>query len=82
MTMATVSIAEAKDRLPALVSAAQAGETIVITRHGKPVAELRPPSGPKTYDPASIDWIERQLAGISVPETDSLKLLREMRDEE
>jgi prevent-host-death family protein len=80
--MATVSIAEAKDRLPALVSAAQGGETITITRHGKPVAELRPLSGPVQCDPKSIDWIEAQLAKMPQPKTDSLALLRQMRDDE
>lgn len=35
-----VSIKEAKDTLPALVRAVEAGEQIVITRNGKPVAEM------------------------------------------
>jgi prevent-host-death family protein len=35
-----VSIREAKDKLPALVRAAEDGEQIVITRNGRPVAEL------------------------------------------
>lgn len=37
-----VSIAEAKNRLPELIRAMEDGEQIVITRHGKPVAELAP----------------------------------------
>jgi prevent-host-death family protein len=37
-----VSIAEAKNRLPELVRAVEAGECVVITRHGKPVAQLAP----------------------------------------
>jgi prevent-host-death family protein len=40
--MRTVSVAEAKDRLPELIRAVEAGEKIVITRHGRPVAELAP----------------------------------------
>jgi prevent-host-death family protein len=35
-----VSIKEAKDTLPALLRAVEAGEDIVITRNGKPVVEL------------------------------------------
>lgn len=35
-----VSIAEAKNRLPELIRAAEQGEQIVITRHGKPVAQI------------------------------------------
>jgi len=37
-----VSIAEAKNRLPELIRAVEGGEKIVITRHGKPVAQLGP----------------------------------------
>ncbi len=38
-----VSIAEAKDRLSALIRAVAGGEKVVITRHGKPVAQIAPP---------------------------------------
>lgn len=38
-----VSTAMAKDRLTELLRAAEAGERVVITRHGKPVAQLVPP---------------------------------------
>ena len=37
-----VSIAEAKNRLPELIRAVEGGEKIVITRHGKPVAQITP----------------------------------------
>jgi prevent-host-death family protein len=43
-----ISMAEAKNRLPELVRAVEAGEEVTITRHGKPVAQLTPPAeGPK-----------------------------------
>ena len=38
--MAHVSIAEAKASFAHLVARAEAGERIVITRHGKPVAQV------------------------------------------
>jgi prevent-host-death family protein len=38
-----VSIAEAKNRLPELIRAVEGGEQVVITRHGKPVAQIAPP---------------------------------------
>jgi antitoxin (DNA-binding transcriptional repressor) of toxin-antitoxin stability system len=42
-----VSIAEAKERLPELIHAVEEGENVVITRDGKPVAQiaLPPPAG-------------------------------------
>jgi prevent-host-death family protein len=38
-----VSTAEAKNRLPELIRAVEAGEQVVITRHGRPVAQIAPP---------------------------------------
>jgi len=38
-----VSIVEAKNRLPELIRAVENGEKVVITRHGKPVAQIAPP---------------------------------------
>jgi prevent-host-death family protein len=38
-----VSIAEAKNRLPELIRAVENGEEVVITRHGKPVAQISVP---------------------------------------
>jgi prevent-host-death family protein len=40
--MSTVSIKEAKDRLTALARRVEKGETIVITRNGKPILDLVP----------------------------------------
>lgn len=37
-----VSIAEAKNRLPELIRAVEEGEKVIITRHGKPVAQIAP----------------------------------------
>lgn len=38
-----VSVAEAKNRLTQLIREVEQGELIVITRNGKPVAQLAPP---------------------------------------
>jgi prevent-host-death family protein len=43
MIFMDVSIAEAKNRLTELIRAVEQGEQVVITRHGKPVAQLTPP---------------------------------------
>jgi prevent-host-death family protein len=40
------SVAEAKNRLPSLIDKAMSGEEVVITRHGKPVIELKPTAQP------------------------------------
>jgi prevent-host-death family protein len=38
-----VSVAEAKNRLSELLRSVEAGEDVLITRNGKPVAQLVPP---------------------------------------
>jgi len=38
-----VSTAEAKNRLTELIRIAEGGEQVVITRHGRPVAQIAPP---------------------------------------
>lgn len=43
--MITIGIFEAKAHLGQLVQAASEGEVVVLTRRGKPVAEIRPPEG-------------------------------------
>ena len=40
--MTTVSIREARDRLTALARRVEKGETVVVTRNGKPVFDLVP----------------------------------------
>ncbi len=50
-----VSIAEAKNRLPELIRAVEAGSAVVITRHGKPVAQLTP---------APVDRRQVRLGGM------------------
>ena len=47
-----ISVKEAKNRLSELLHLAEAGETIVLTRHGKPVADLTPHKEKK----GGINW--------------------------
>ncbi len=59
--MATYSVAEAKNRLPALIDKAIGGEQVVITRHGKPVAELharhQPSVKPSKAARPMLEWL-------------------------
>ena len=43
--MITIGIFEAKANLGQLVQSASEGEVVVLTRRGKPVAEIRAPEG-------------------------------------
>ncbi len=80
--MATYSVADAKSGLPSLIDRANDGEEVIITRHGKPVAELRPVTGAVTRDVAvSHDWLHaRRRARKSVGMT-SVELLNLIYDD-
>ena len=80
MPVSSYSVADAKNNLPALLSASERGEHVTITRYGRPVAELRPvASGPKRVSAASIDWLEAQLASLPPASEDSVAQLDALR---
>jgi antitoxin (DNA-binding transcriptional repressor) of toxin-antitoxin stability system len=65
--MATYGVAEAKNNFTHLLDRVEGGERVVITRHGKPVAEIiKTPALPPAID------LERRLA--------ALEKLRQMRE--
>jgi prevent-host-death family protein len=76
--MTSISVAEAKARLSDLVSRAEDGEELVITRHGKPVARLVPVK--KT--PTAFPSLKAFRASMPKATTPSVVLLRGMRDDE
>ncbi len=79
--MSTHSVAEAKNKLPELIDRALRGEGIVITRHGRPVAELRPipePGRPITQE--DLEWLAARRVEQREPPIDSVTLVRQMRD--
>lgn len=63
-----VSIAEAKNRLSQLVRAAEGGESVVITRNGRPVAQLTPaPARRRTVRLGGMRGRIRLLSGWDKP---------------
>lgn len=64
--MGTVSIKTAKDELTKLVRRAEAGETVVITRNGKPVADIVPHKQKGGVD-LEAGWAFLQSMGITDP---------------
>lgn len=80
--MGTHSVAEAKNRLPELIDRALKGEDVVITRHGKPVVELKPiPKPPRKVTAADLDWLAARRIKLRKPAEDAGTLLSRMRDE-
>lgn len=58
--MKTIGSYEAKTHLPRLLDEVANGESITITKHGKPVAHLVPPPGAEKPDVDRVidDWRE------------------------
>lgn len=84
--MAAYSVAEAKNTLPRLLDKAIEGEKVIITRHGKPVAEIR--SLPAERAPMSreqrlalIDDFARRRQTLPPLDISAADLIRQMRDE-
>lgn len=81
--MSNHSVAEAKNRLPELIDRALEGEDIVITRHGRPVVELKAiPRAAKPVTSADLDWLAARRVGRKVPDDDAGTFISKMRDED
>ncbi len=81
--MASYGVAEAKNNFTHLLDRVQAGESVTITRHGKPIAELR--ATPKlTPRERQAKWAELMARPNrdSVPHLSAAEVVRKMRDEE
>ncbi len=81
--MSAYSVADAKNNLSSLIAKAEAGEEVVITRHGKPVAELRAPAPAPALNPSAA--YEKLAAGrvtLVTPGLTSVQILDEMYEED
>jgi len=76
--MGSVSLANAKARLSELVVRAEAGETVTITRRGKPVATLSAVARPKTK--IDVEALRALTAGMTYQEESAGEFMRKMRD--
>jgi antitoxin (DNA-binding transcriptional repressor) of toxin-antitoxin stability system len=63
-----------------LLDAAEAGETVVITRRGEPVAELH--AHRRAGNEIDWTWLREETAKIPHSSVDSGDLVREMRDDD
>lgn len=65
--MTTVSIKEAKNRLTALARLVEQGETVVVTRNGKPAFDLVPHRATTLRLQAGADFLERHGIAEAFP---------------
>ena len=77
--MRSIELAQAKDRLTELIERVEAGETVEITRYGRPVVRLTGVEGvPKPVDLAAL----RRLTETLPPQSQSaVDIMRAVRDD-
>jgi prevent-host-death family protein len=73
----TVGAYEAKTHLSKLLAAVEAGETIVITRHGKEIAHLTPPPRRALTPAEAVEALRELSAGITLGPDVTIKELIE-----
>ena len=74
--MVQVTVAEAKTQLSSLLDAVEAGEAVVITRRGKPIAELVPRIHVRDLLP-QLAALREALPEQQVNGVETMRLLRE-----
>ena len=76
--MERINLADAKARLSEIVDRVEAGESIEITRRGKPVARLTP----TTPEKKPVDVAALRLAASKIPyqHESGADVIRKMRD--
>jgi len=79
MDSTIVSIADAKARLSELAEVAASGETVIITKRGKPVLQLSRPESPRR--PVDVAALRRLTAELPQQTEDAGSFMRKLRDE-
>ena len=80
--MSTHSVADSKNRLSELIDRALDGESVVITRHGRPVVELKPVQArARPLSAEDLDWLAARHATRRARRDDAGALLSRLRDE-
>lgn len=77
--MKEIGAYEAKTSLPALLRAVEKGERVVITRSGKPVADLTPHQEPQQDPRGTIARIREMRRGVTLGDTSLKELIEEGR---
>ena len=77
--MVTVNLVQAKAHMSELLNKVEAGEDVIITRHGRAVAHIHPVLRPKQV--LRLDDLTAFRATMPPLRASSAELLREARDE-
>jgi len=85
--MSRYSLADARENLPRLIEESLLGEEVIITRHGEPVAEIRPlvqsrpSSSPEVREAAFARLLAGRNAYPPIKGMNSVELLNSLYDD-
>jgi antitoxin (DNA-binding transcriptional repressor) of toxin-antitoxin stability system len=79
MDYTIVSLADAKARLSELADLAATGETVIITKRGKPVVRLTKPETPPV--PVDLAELRRLTDGMPAQSEDAGSFMQRLRNE-
>ncbi len=78
--MSEYSIAESKNQLPSLIDRMLAGESVTITRRGRPVARLTPVENQaRPRSPVDLAWLDDLREKSRTPTSGQTDTVAEMR---
>ncbi len=77
--METVGAFEAKTHLPRLLEAVAGGESVIITKHGVPVAKLVPAHQQRPHPGEVIGSLRQARSGVTLGGLSLADLIREGR---
>jgi antitoxin (DNA-binding transcriptional repressor) of toxin-antitoxin stability system len=75
----TITLADAKAHLSELTELAAAGESVIITKRGKPVARMSRPDQPRR--PLDLQRLRSLTASMPLQEEQAAESVRRMRDD-
>lgn len=78
MSERTVSVAEAKSHLSELIAAVEAGDEVVITKRGVPVATIV--ARPRPKKKIDLEWLHERTKDMPMQPEDSGTFMRRVRD--
>lgn len=80
--MGAFSVAEAKAKLSAIIEMVEAGETVMITKRGKPVVKLISANALPIKPKMDLEELRRFRATIPPLKISGAEMIRRMRDGE
>ena len=80
--MGAFSVAEAKAQLSAIIEMVEAGETVIITKRGKPVVKMVPANALPIKPKMDLEELRKLRALTPMMKSNSVEIIRQMRDGE